>query len=225
MKKNILITISLLLIIIKAADKDACTTLASKVACEGGNNCVWTAGSCGGDTGAVCSAVKSSTTCQTTTYETGTATACTYKAESTTGSCTKPAGADDSLQCSDSAASKADCANGCTWTPTNAASCEGGASCTSVQDLSTGTACEGTTYTPTANCAWNAQVGGSCATKATEKEENEEEEDKTDGDKTGGSKTGGSGTGTGNGNGSGSGSDSSFGLKLSGLIYLLLALF
>lgn len=223
MKKNILITISLLLIIIKAADKDACTTLASKVACEGGNNCVWTAGSCGGDTGAVCSAVKSSATCLTTTY-TAAATACRYTEESSTGSCGKKANAEGTPDCT-TPTTKSDCnnVNGCTWTPTTPASCSGGTSCGSVQDLSTGTACEGTTYTPTANCAWNAQVGGSCATKATEKEENEEEEDKTDGDKTGGSKTGGSGTGT--GNGSGSGSDSSFGLKLSGLIYLLLALF
>ena len=221
MKKNILITISLLLIIIKAQETDACKALTSKSTCEAGNNCVWTAGICAGGTGTVCSSVKTSATCATTTYETGEAAkACTYTPESEGGACEKPANAAEGTTCS--ATEKANCQSPCIWTPDTPASCSGGTSCGTVKDLSSDAACKAATYKPTANCAWNAD-GGSCATRATEKEENEEEEDKTDGDKTGGSKTGGSGTGT--GNGSGSGSDSSFGLKLSGLIYLLLALF
>ena len=226
MKKNILITISLLLIIINAEETDTCTTFKNENDCKGGTNCEWTAGICKGDTGTTCSSVKVEATCTTTEY-TKTTTPCTHTEESTEGSCAVTAGVNTETNCA-SLTSKAACTGetDCTWTPNTPASCAGHANCVSPIKAT----CEQTTVSSTATCEWEAT--GTCAkTKVEEKEENEEEEeDKTDGDKTGGSKTGGSGTGgsgtgTGNGNGSGSGSDSSFGLKLSGLIYLLLALF
>ena len=221
MKKNILITISLLLIIIKAEETDTCTTFKNENDCKGGANCEWTAGICKGDTGTTCSSVKVAATCTTTQY-TKTTTPCTFTEESATGTCDEVEDATSSPDCNGDSKTACNNINECEWTPTTPASCTGHANCVSPIK----TTCEQTTVSSTATCEWEAT--GTCAkTKVEEKEENEEEEDKTDGDKTGGSKTGGSGTGTGNGNGSGSGSgsDSSFGLKLSGLIYLLLALF
>lgn len=235
MKKNVLITISLLLIIIKAQETDTCKSLTTKENCNKDENCEWTEGKCTGDSGTTCSSVKSSSTCPTTTYIASTTKPCTFTPESAEGTCTKPEGAADTLECSTTASSKADCAEGCTWTPTDAATCTGHANCEAVKSPTEST-CQDTTVSTTANCAWDATVG-SCAsrTKSDNEGEEEEEEEKSDGSKTDGGKTDGSGsgsgtstgtgTGTGTGNTSGSGSDSAFGLKFSGLIYLLLALF
>jgi len=231
MKKNVLIIISLLLIIIKAQETDACKSLTTKDTCDKGDNCEWTVGKCTGDSGTTCSSVISSTTCPTTTYPASTPTPCTFTPESAEGTCTKPAGADSELQCSDEAESKDDCATGCTWTPTTPASCTGHKNCEDVENP-TQTTCQQTTFTGTVNCAWDA-TAGSCAskTKTDNEGEEEEEEEKSEGSKTDGSGSGsgsasgsgsgsGTGTSTGTGNTSGSGSDSAFGLKFSGLIFL-----
>ena len=223
MKKNVLITISLLLIIIKAQETDTCKTLTTKDDCSKDGNCEWKTGKCKGDSGTTCSSVASSSTCGTTTYPASTTTPCTFNAESATGSCSKPADAAEGVTCSDSATSKDECATGCTWTPTTPASCTGHTNCEGVQNP-TQTTCEQTTFTRTVNCVWDASAG-SCASKT----KTDNEGGKTDGsgsDSGSGSGSGsGTSTGTGTGNTSGSGSDSAFGLKFSGLIYLLLALF
>ncbi len=184
----ILITISLLSIIKNA---DTCTAYTTQDLCNKGTNCEWKAtGKCKGDSGTTCSSVTSSTTCPTTQYS-GTIN-CVYTAESSDGTCTKPANAGE-ITCSGT--TKAGCAEGCTWTPSSAASCGPNDSCTS--KVSSQATCEGATYTGSANCVWEV---GTCATKATN--------NNNDGD----------------GDGDGDG-DSSFGLKLSGLIYFILALF
>lgn len=224
MKKNVLIIISLLLIIIKAQETDACKSLTTKDTCDKGDNCEWTVGKCKGDSGTTCSSVISSTTCPTTTYPASTTTKCTFTAESATGSCAKSKDATGEPACA-AQETKDGCngETGCTWTPTTPASCTGHTNCQGVQNP-TQTTCEQTTFTGTVNCVWDASAG-SCASKT--KADNEG--DKTDGSGSGsgsGSGTGsGTGTNTGTGNTSGSGSDSAFGLKFSGLIYLLLALF
>ena len=228
MKKNILITISLLLIIIKAQETDACKSLTTEDTCNKGDNCEWKKGKCTGDSGTTCSSVISSTTCPTTTYPASTTTKCTFTAESATGSCAKSKDATGDPDCS-TQETKDDCngETGCTWTPTTPASCTGHTNCQGVQNP-TQTTCEQTTFTGTVNCVWDASAG-SCASKT----KTDNEGGKTDGSGSGsesgsgsGSGTGsGTGTNTGTGNTSGSGSDSAFGLKFSGLIYLLLALF
>jgi len=243
MKKNVLITISLLLIIIKAQETDTCKSLTTEENCNKDENCEWTAGKCKGDSGTTCSSVKSSSACPTTTYPASTPTQCTFNAESSGGTCSIKEGVTGTPDCS-SKNTKDGCTGetDCKWTPTTPASCTGHKNCEDVQNPIQ-TTCEETTFTDTVKCTWDA-TAGSCASKTKtdkEGEEEEEEEEKSDGGKTDGGKTEGSGSGSGNGSGSGSGSgtgtgtgtgntsgsgsDSAFGLKFSGLIYLLLALF
>ena len=181
----ILITISLLSIIKNA---DTCTSYTTQETCNKGTNCEWKAtGKCKGDSGTTCSSVTVQGTCPTTEY-TGTIN-CVYTAESSDGTCSKPADAATDLTCSGT--TKAGCAAGCTWTPSTAASCSGNSVCTS--KASSQATCEGTTYSGSASCVWEV---GTCATKAATNNNNNDGDD-----------------------------DSSFGLKLSGLIYFILALF
>ena len=182
----ILITISLLSIIKNA---DTCTSYTTQDTCNKGTNCEWKAtGKCKGDSGTTCSSVTVQATCPNTQYS-GTINCVYSEEEGSTGTCTKPAGAAESLTCTGT--TKTGCADGCTFTPDTVAKCTGHSDCTSKN--SNKATCEGTTYTGSASCVWEA---GTCATKAT------------------------------NNNNDGDGDDdSSFGLKLSGLIYFILALF
>ena len=121
---------------------------------------------------------------------------CTYTAESDEGACDVAEGATTSPTCNDKT-TKTTCTGttDCEWTPTTPASCAGGSTCSTA--ASSKTTCEGTTYSGSANCAW---VEGSCAAAP-------DEDDNTNND-----------------NG-GDEDDSSFGLKVTCLIYLLLSLF
>ena len=192
MKKNVLITISLLLIIIKAQETDACKSLTTEDSCTKGNNCEWKTGKCTGDSGTTCSSVTSSSTCETTTYPASTTTKCTFTAESATGSCAKSKDATGDPDCS-TPTTKDDCngVTGCTWTPTTAASCTGHKNCEDVQNPIQ-TTCEQTTFTGTVNCAWDA-TAGSCASKT----KTDNEGGKTDGSGSGSESASGSGSGTG----------------------------
>jgi len=163
MKNLKILLLFISLIIYSNCAEDACAALTPEATCTANTSCQWNAAKCSGDTGSVCSAKTNQTACETQTF-TGTV-KCTYQAESTTGTCVNTTSEPNAATCGNENA-KAACnlVSGCSWTPTNAESCTGDASCGDVATPSESN-CAAKTYSGTASCEWSDAV---CGTKPAE---------------------------------------------------------